>query len=180
MSFIEENIEDLDSSWIDEFDKNDEEYKIFYSDKIEFINLKVIYLNTNFEIEHIKQEKILFKTPGELSKEELLYLLKFNLTNKNNNTNKYKLFSIVTHIVNIEPQVIHHFLKNFSEYNFIKPITKIDTIHFDKCISIFQDLNELIFIFSSVNSNKSISKSIITKRIHKILNTNKITKKKTI
>jgi hypothetical protein len=183
MSLIEENIEELDSSWIDEFDKNDEEYKLFYCDKINFIKLKMIYLNTNFEIDHIKEEKIMLKIPGELRKEELLYLLKNGLTNSMNNEtniNKYKLFTIVKYFINIEPISVIQFLKNSSKFNFIETIKNIDTIHFDNSISIFHDLNELIFIFSSINVNKNLSKSTITKKIYKILNTNKITKKKTI
>jgi hypothetical protein len=63
---------ELDTSWVDEFDKNDNEYKSYYNEELTFINLHCIYINKNSEISKIHEEKILFKTPGTLSREEVI------------------------------------------------------------------------------------------------------------
>ena len=59
---------ELDTSWVDEFDKNDNEYKSYYNEEITFINLHCIYINKNSEISKVHEEKILFKInkPEEL------------------------------------------------------------------------------------------------------------------
>ena len=40
-------IEDLDISWINEFEKIDNEYKIYYTEELSFIRIHSIYVNNN-------------------------------------------------------------------------------------------------------------------------------------
>ena len=72
------DIEDLDLSWIHDFEKIDNEYKIYYTEELSFIRVHSIFVNNNYEIEKIKEEKILLKIPGLLQKEELLSIIKHN------------------------------------------------------------------------------------------------------
>ena len=48
------DIEDLDLSWIHDFEKIDNEYKIYYTEELSFIRVHSIFVNNNYEIEKIK------------------------------------------------------------------------------------------------------------------------------
>ena len=75
---MNDDIEDLDLSWIQDFEKIDNEYKMYYTEEISFIRIHSIYLNLNNEIDKMSEEKILLKRPGILLKEELLSIIKHN------------------------------------------------------------------------------------------------------
>ena len=52
---MEESL-DLDTKIIDEFEKDDELYNDFYKDKIEHINLYILYVDNNNDLFHIKKD----------------------------------------------------------------------------------------------------------------------------
>lgn len=148
---IDDQLEDIDTSWLEEFEKLDKDYKDFYTEDLSFINLHCIYINKNNEIEKISEEKILLKIPGVLSKEEIIGLIKHNVFCNNI---KYSLLSILKCNINIDPTHLKTFLKNNNNdkikhigNNFVQSVKNIDTIKFEKCISMFHDLNELLILF---------------------------------
>ena len=106
---INNTIEDLDLSWINEFEKMDNEYKIYYSEELSFIRIHSIYVNNNNEIEKVREEKLLLKCPGILQKEELLSIIKHNSFS---NQVKYSLLSILKFNINLEPIHLKTFLRN--------------------------------------------------------------------
>jgi hypothetical protein len=166
-------MEDLDISWMDNFFKSDEEYKIYYSEDISFIKIHYIYINIEGEIEKVKEEKLLLKTNGIIQKEELLNLIKSNLFS---GKFKYSLMSIIKFNINIEPLHLRNFLRNKTPNigtQFLQPIKNIDTIKFDKSISMFHDINELIILFNIKNKP-----SIYTKKQLLNIKNNKKTKRK--
>lgn len=166
-------MEDLDVSWIQEFEKTDNEYKMYYSEEISFIIVHYVYLNVNNEIEKMKEDKILLKIPGKILRDELLSIIKHNLIS---NGIKYSLMSILKFNVNLEPVHLNTFLKNNNaECGFLESIKNIDTIKFDKSISMFHDINDLIIIFCP---KMSITTKNKTKRNTNNTNTNKKTKRK--
>ena len=77
-SIMDNEFAELDSSWIEEFDNFENEYKNYYAEEILFINVHSIYVDRNNDIIKMKEEKILLKTPGSLDKEELLTIIKRN------------------------------------------------------------------------------------------------------
>ena len=171
---MNENIDDLDDSWLNDFEKLDNEYKMYYTEDISFIKFHLIYVNNNNEIEKVKEEKILLKINGVLQKEELLTIIKNNLLS---NQLKYSLLSILKFNINIEPLHLKTFLRNKNPLigsPFLQSIKNIDTIKFDKSISMFHDINEVIIIFQHKNNiiNNRTKKSFINS------NTKKRTKRK--
>lgn len=147
-------IEDLDISWINEFEKIDNEYKIYYTEELSFIRIHSIYVNNNNDIEKIREEKILLKTNGILQKEELLNIIKHNSFS---NEIKYSLLSILKFNINLEPIHLKTFLRNKNPTlgaPFLQSIKNLDTIKFDKSITMFHDINEILIIFHQPN-NKS-------------------------
>jgi hypothetical protein len=173
------SIEDLDTLWIEEFENLDNEYKSYYTEELTFIKVHYIYINIEDTIEKIKEEKIIFKQPGILQKEELLSIIKHNSIL---NDTKYSLLSILKYNINLEPINLKTFLRN-NDANvgdiFLQSIKNIDTIKFDKTISMFQDINDIFILFhqkkcihtSSSKSNKLTKKQTI--------GSNKKTKKRT-
>jgi hypothetical protein len=174
------DIEEVDSSWIDEFEKIDKEYKDYYTEDLTFIKFHCIYINKANEIEKITEEKNLLKTPGILSKEEIISLIKHNVVCNNV---KYSLLSILKFNINIDPIYLKTFIKSKNSAaengdNFLQSIKNIDTIKFEKCISMFHDLNDLLIIFYEKDRSKNYHNisANSTKKI--FINSNSIKKTK--
>jgi hypothetical protein len=167
-----DNIEDLDFSWINEFEKIDSEYNIYYTEDLSFIKIHSIYINNNNEIEKVTEEKFFLKNPGFLQKEELLGIIKHNSFS---NKIKYSLLSILKFNINLEPIHLKTFLRNKNPnigVNFLTSIKHLDTIKFDKSITLFHDINELLIIFHKKNTynrtRKILTKSKAKKMTKKI------------
>lgn len=175
---LNDNIEELDSTWIQEFQNLDDEYKNYYTEELSFIRINYVYVNINNEIEKINEEKILLKNTGILQKEELLSIIKHNSFSNNI---KYSLLSILKFNINIEPIHLNNFLKN-KDINigssFLQSIKNIDSIKFDKSISMFHDINNILIIFHQKNLSKDKNYHLNrTKKIFISSNTKKKTKR---
>jgi hypothetical protein len=160
----QDDINELDTSWLEEFDKIDNEYKNYYREPLEFMNLNCIYLNNDNEITYLHEEKVIFISPGQLSREEVIGLIK---RNSFLNEVKYSLLSILVFNINIEPENLKTLFHSTKQYGsvFLNSIKNIDSITFDKSISMFHDINNLYFIFyekdNSVNKKHTVTKKVV-------------------
>ena len=177
-------IEDLDISWINEFEKIDDEYKNYYSEELSFIRIHSIYINSSNEIEKIREEKILLRVPGVLQKEDLLSTIKHNSFS---NQVKYSLLSILKFNINLEPIHLKTFLRNKNPEigaPFLQSIKNLDTIKFDKSITMFHDINDLLIVFHKKNNKQSCASSSMrdvsnkTKKVFSNSKPNRKTKRK--
>jgi len=166
-----DTITDLDDSWILEFEKEDKEYKNFYEENIVFIKVNCIYINTDLEIEKIKKFDFNLHEPNELSKEEIIYIIKQNSVDMNL---KYSLLSILKYNIDLKPSSLKSFLKSPSNHNFISCIKNIDKIIFLPSIHMFQDLNEIVIVFynnlkksNTYHSHLNSTKKIFIKSSHR-------------
>jgi hypothetical protein len=174
---MDDEFAELDSSWVEEFENFDNEYKHYYTEDISFINIHSIYVDTNNTIIKVKEEKTLLRTPGIIDKEELLTIIKRNSVVSNI---QYSLLSILNFNVNIDPVNLINFLKNKNKdigSSFLHTNNNIDNIKFDKSIPIFHDINDIIIIFIE-KIYVSKEHRIFTKKMSINSNTNKKTKKK--
>lgn len=181
---LDECILDLDTSWINEFDAIDNDYKSYYSEPLEFINMNCIYLNEANEIINVHEEKVIFINKGILSREEIVGLIKRNsiidIGKIKEKADKYSLMSILVFNINIEPENLKTFFKNNKTKDkrddkrndksgkdpcigsqFLNSIKTIDTIVFDKSISMFHDINNLYLVFAK---KSELKKRAATKR----------------
>ena len=168
----------LNDDWINKFEKVDELYKDFYKDNVYFVDLKVVYVNRANEIEKIKQAPFLMSRPNCITREEILEILKTSAMEDNR---KYSLLSILRYNILLEPDEIKNYLLDTSEddTNFLNIIKNIDTIYFEKTISMFQDLNDIILIFYEKSGElKQVDPNTCTKRVY--LGRSLSSKKKTI
>ena len=133
----------MDDEWINNFDKTDKLYQDFYKDDLYYINITLIYVNRENEIERTTQESLLFSVPNYISREEILKILKCSSIKDNK---KYSLLSILRYNITLDTEDIKDYLIA-EERNFLTIIKNIDAIHFEKTITMMQDLNDLIFVF---------------------------------
>ena len=165
---MDEINEVLDEEWMNEFEKTDKLFQDFYLDDIYYTEIHYIYINTKNEIEKIKEEHFLLKKPNFISREEIIGLLKRNI---NMNDKEYSILSILKCNITIKPEEIKGFLisSNSNNYldNFLKPIKNFDDIIFEKTINMFQDLNDLLFIFYE-KSDEELKKASnnVTKKVY--------------
>ena len=137
----------LDSKWIEDFELQDKKYESFYTEDINHIHFHCIYVNRNNDIEKIKEEKLLMKTPNYISRDEMIGILKKNSIINNK---RYIVLSIVKYNINLEPSDIQFFLKPSKNLDstFLTSVKNIDAIPLERSISMFQDLNDIFIIFS--------------------------------
>lgn len=160
-------MEILDEEWINEFEKTDKLYNDFYLDNIYYTKIHFVYINKDNDIEKIKEETFLMSTPNYINREEILGLLM-----RNDDNRKYSILSILKCNITLDPSEISSFLKtpNIDVYNdkFLKPIKNIDAITFEQTINMFQDLNDLLFIFYEKEPRKINKNNVnnVTKRVY--------------
>lgn len=159
-SFVENKLND---DWIHCFDKTDELYKDFYKDDIYYVDVTILYVNRNNEIEKIKNSPFLMSKPNCISREEVIEILKkYSLEDDR----KYFLLSILKYNITLEPDEIKDYLKDCT-YHYLNIVKNIDAIYFEKTIHMFQDLNDITFIFyEKSNELKEIDPKTCTKRIY--------------
>lgn len=179
----------LETNWINNFDDTDKLYKDFYTDDVYYTNIHYIYVNKNNDIEKIKYESFLLSKPNYIMRDELLKILK---SNSFDNNKRYSILSILKINISIETGEVKSFLseRNIEKYSndFITQIKNFDTICFNKTINMFQDLNDLIFIFyekinkninfiNTTNKNNNETYNNVTKKININVNHKKTIRK---
>jgi len=160
----ESTIEELDETWLDEFNLLDNDYKKFYADNITFIRYHCIYINEANEIEFIKENKSILGVPSIIQKEELIHIIK---NNSIVNNKKYKVFSMSFFNLNIEPIHLKTFLKSKNKdigSNFLQPIT-INNTTIDKSITMFHDISNLFILFKHDNIITNTNKHNVTHKL---------------
>lgn len=162
----------LDDNWIKEFENMDKYYKDFYKDDLYYVNLTIIYVNRENEIDKIKHEPFLMTKPNNITHEEMIKILKYNSTD---NSKRYSLLSILKYNITLEPEDVKFYLQHGCEQSYLSVIKNIDAITFNKTISMFHDLNDLILIYYEKSCEYKKSDSITKKIYLRSLSTNKKT-----
>jgi hypothetical protein len=172
------NTNQLEDDWIKKFEEEDKKYEDFYKEDNYYVNLHFIYINQENSIEKIKQEKFFMNVPNYITREEILYILKKHTIMDDK---KYSIFSLLRYNITLNPEDVPKYLnqskdiQDFQENQpFLTNIKNIDTIFFEKTISIFQDLNDLFFILRENIPQPTVS---IRKENQQINTHNKNTKK---
>ncbi len=132
----------LDDEWIKQY----ETYNDFYTDDVFCVNLSFIYINDANEINKIKEEKFLLRSPNFIEKDDILTLVKKNTIC---DSKEYFLYSLAKINIDLDPNEIRGFLsKDTNQYatSFLSENNELDEIVFKKTINMFQDLNDLVFL----------------------------------
>ena len=155
-----ENIE-FDSEWIKDYEEKENEYKKFYKEEVNIIDVIFLYINHDNEIYNVKNFKE-YIANSQINYERIIEIIK---NYQNNMDMKHKLMGLLNYKIDIDPENI----KQLFNYN-INPgtlysIKNINNINFDKTINLLQDLNSVIFIFKEnrkvENMNNRTTRRII-------------------
>ena len=168
----EEEEEEFDTSWIDNFKKDNEKYSDFYTEEVTNITLFFIYINNKNDVENLSRDLMILDRKNTVMRDQLIQIIKQNQNhNNNNNKYKYKLISLLKYNIDIEPEEIYNFINNKDESSFSKRFfiqeKYLNDIIYKNTINIFQDLNSLFFIYketSPISNNKSNNSNNITKK----------------
>ena len=155
---------DIDTSRLDEIDKEDQPYDGFYPEEIDIIKIFFIYVNKFNKIIFIKSDNFLIDG-NCLSKLDLSVLLK---KNRKYNDITYTPLSILKYNIDLEPNEVDGYLKYTNDYNFLTVEKNIQNIVWKDSIALFKDLNSLHVIFYEVD--KKNKRKNQTKRIKLINN----------
>ena len=134
---------DLDTDWIEEYEKMEGEYNDFYKEQLESVNLFLVYVNRENEVFHIKNENILLED-GVLKKENLIYLIR---EHRIYNTKTFSPLSLLKYNISLDPEDVKKFIITPTKYDFITSERYINSIEWEDSISLFHDLNSLHIIF---------------------------------
>ena len=156
---ISNEIDELDCSWINDFEQSENEYASFYKEKIDSIKINYIYIDKTNSVDNIHQENIIIED-GKLDKEKIIDIIKIN---KNKNNIDYKLISILKYNITLEPEHIKDYINDDLNDNFLSKVDILQDIYFKDSINLFQDLNCLYIIFCDKMLRENKNK--ITKRV---------------
>jgi len=166
----------LEDDSITKFNETDAVYKDFYKDDLYYVNLKFIYVNRESEIEKIKYESFLLSKPNNISREEILQILKKSSIE---DERKYTLLALLKYNITMDADDIQKYISSNEERTYLSIIKNIDSVPFDRTISLMHDLNDLILIFYEKSHElKEKNTNNLTKKIYLRENKNKKTIKK--
>lgn len=167
----------LDMSWMEESIIEDSKYTDFYEEDVSFVQLRILYINPVNEIFKIVTEKFHFREPNKISKEELLQIIKERRTL---DKKRYNMVSVAKYNIDLSPDHIKSFIKTplqKSATPFLTALSQVETVHFNKTITMFQDLNELFIAYYDTKPGVTSSQNrAITKRVRYTPNRNKTIK----
>jgi hypothetical protein len=154
---------ELDCSWVRDFEYSEQEYSYFYKEKTESIKIICIYVDETNSIHNVHQETFLIED-RKVDKDKVIEIIK---THRSINKYHYRLISILKYNITLEPEHIKKYLvddiNNEFDNEFLSKVDILQDIYFKDTINLFQDLNSLYFIFCNKKARDNTNK--ITKKI---------------
>jgi hypothetical protein len=152
---------EFDSEWIKDFEKEEYNYKNFYNEEVNIIDIICLYVNEDNNIYNVKNFKEYIEK-SIINYERIIEIVK----NYQNNINiKHKLLGLLNYKIDINSEYIKQFFNFDTNPGTLYSIKNITDIHFDKTINLLQDLNSLIFIFK-VKNNDSSNQNVTSRKIY--------------
>ena len=146
---------DIDNTWVDSYKTAEEDYNVFYNEKVSTIKVVNLYIDTENNVVNVTNDVLKLSSESMIPREQLLAMIKSNKIA--NSSSKYKLFSLVRYNINILPAEVEDFITNSNPevYNqrFLTVENYIRDIYYSDTISIFQDINALYMIFKEIPQN---------------------------
>ena len=133
-------------------------YNNYYRTNVNKIYIQFFYVNNN-EIEYKKKIYYLLQEENKISQEEIFKLLTKYRFYKNK---KYKLIKILKYNLSLKENEIEKFLR-LPNISFLKSIEHKEDIYFEPTIKYFQELNEIIIILNKDETNNTTKKVYLNK-----------------
>ena len=159
---ISNSDDEIDTHWIEKYDKEDDQYKMFYKEPNKELMLSILYVNAKNDLENIKTKRIRLIEPNQITREEFIYIIK---NNDRVDNIKYKLMNILLYNIDIESDNLQLIINSFNDEtknDFFNNLVSLDTYTFNSTIRILQEINTLYII---LREDANIDKHNHTKRI---------------
>jgi hypothetical protein len=143
---------ELDNSWVENLEKIEKKYDLFYKDTQESIDIHSFYIK-NDEIIRTSKEKIILDN-GVLNRDDIINFVK---ENRKLNNITYKLNKILKYNLTIEP---HEVLNEYWEDAYLTEEKNISNVYFSETISVFQDINCLFILFTYPTLRNRFTKKV--------------------
>lgn len=144
----------IEKSWIKNFKHQDKKLESSIFD----IKLIFLYINKNKELEYIKEGSSYILQSPFFDKKDIIKNIKENSVIHKKN---YKLLSLLKFNIDIDTENLEDFLSENHNRDYMSNLTNLDNIEFNKTSKMFNDLNNLFFIFyetPTIRSNNTTKK----------------------
>lgn len=124
--------------------------EVDYSKKLKLINLTSIkiyltYINTDNEIETIRQKKLSIERGTNIvTRSQLIHIIKDN--QKRHNV-KYKLMSVMVHNINVTPDTLASYIETPENFISLFTLSRIDSFELQPTVSMLKQYNGIYFFF---------------------------------
>jgi len=135
----------MNVDWIEEYEKEDKSYKMFYPEPVSRIKVNILYVNKKNELEKIREEFIYLSVSNLIKKGELIRLIKsYDISDEI----KYKLVSIVVYNIDIRHDELKNYLSGYEKYNFITSLRNIEDYELKSTLNYLQQINNIYIVFN--------------------------------
>ena len=160
---------DLDTHWVAEFNKIENEYNDFYEEMPKQVQVFNLYVDHNNALEFVTTEDILLTKKGEVEKQDFKKLIIKNKTPEKKQEKKYKLKNILKYNYTVKPEKL---LKMMSTHknskNYLTEIETFEDLIFKKTIYFFNSVNAIYLLFTEEKKTNSNTRKIqLTKQASK-------------
>ena len=135
---------EMNDDWIEEFEKKENSYNLFYLSKVKKINIISLTLDLENNISQITKDKLTLKKENIVLRDQIL-----EIKNNSQNLNK-RLIGLLSYNLTISPKDIVSDNINFDK---LKIHNNISDILLSDTISFFNNINCLYLIFKIKSSN---------------------------
>ena len=153
---MDENEDDLDTSWIEtaEFQDN------YEKESMKEIGIFFVYVDLEGGIEKITKEYLSLDDDGIVPKDNLLHIIQTKRNRPDSaDGKKYRFTDLLQFHVPLEPGELSQFVTTEARADFFKRLPIFDDIVIGHSIFIFHDLNGLFFVFKEID--QTLAKSIL-------------------
>ena len=142
-----EELSEIDTDWIKQYDIESEKYDMFYEEPIKNITVYSTYINKNKEIEEIKKSTLYLNILNTIEKEEIIKIV-------SERDKKYKLSSLFTYNLDVTNDNVKDYFFNTYKYDFIKTYSTInENIVLKPTIAFFHEMNSLYLFFNEITKD---------------------------
>lgn len=156
--------DDLDTSWVN---KEETLYSLqtnYYKTHMESVLCYLIYVGNDLSIQKIAKHKEPLEILNENGENGIHYERLLQLIQRHRilgNGLKYKIWSLSKYNVDLEHNVLCHYINKKTSHVFFKEISFLEKIVIEPSLPIFHSLNSLYFIFKEDVMVKKSVKSIL-------------------
>ena len=150
-----EDMMDMDTDWIEEYENEDNSYELFYPNTLSNIKVNILYVNKINELEKVREEMIYLSVPNRITKEVMLRLIKsYDI----NDSIKYKLVSILVYNIDIQHNELKNYINGTEKYDFITSLRNIEDYELKPSLKYLEKVNNIYIVFSEKEKEKEKEK----------------------